>query len=91
MVYGETDDYTYNIIRDPVHIYDLNATALHLPGISHKQLTYRHQGRDYRLTNVHGNFGSDILAQAGMTLASKVAKRSHRARGIQEPHLEYSA
>jgi hypothetical protein len=61
-VYGETDDYSYNIVKDPVHIHDLNATVLHLLGINHKQLTYRHQGRDYRLTDVHGNVVSDILA-----------------------------
>ena len=62
MVYGETDDYSYNIVKDPVHIHDLNATVLHLLGINHKQLTYRHQGRDYRLTDVHGNVIPEILA-----------------------------
>lgn len=61
-VYGETDDYSYNIVKDPVHIHDLNATVLHLLGINHKQLTYRHQGRDYRLTDVHGNVIPEILA-----------------------------
>jgi hypothetical protein len=45
-----------------VHIHDLNATVLHLLGINHKQLTYRHQGRDYRLTDVHGNVIPEILA-----------------------------
>ncbi len=49
-IHGETDDYSYNIVRDPVHIHDLNATILHLLGIDHTQLTYRFQGRDYRLT-----------------------------------------
>ena len=52
---GETDDYCYNIVRDPVHVHDLNATILHLLGIDHEKLTYRHQGRDYRLTDVHGH------------------------------------
>jgi hypothetical protein len=61
-VYGETDDYSYNIVKDPVHIHDLNATVLHLLGINHKQLTYRHQGRDYRLTDVHGNVIPEVLA-----------------------------
>ncbi len=61
-VYGETDDYSYNIVKDPVHIHDLNATVLHLLGINHKQLTYRHQGRDYRLTDVHGSVIPEILA-----------------------------
>ncbi len=53
-VYGETDDFCFNIARDPVHVHDLNATLLHLLGIDHTRLTYRFQGRDYRLTDVHG-------------------------------------
>ena len=60
-VYGETDDFSYNITRDPVHIHDLNATALHLLGIDHTRLTHRHQGRDYRLTDVHGEVVKKIL------------------------------
>ena len=59
---GETDDYCYNIVRDPVHVHDLNATILHLLGIDHEKLTYRHQGRDYRLTDVHGHLVNPILA-----------------------------
>ncbi|MCE9630648.1 MAG: DUF1501 domain-containing protein [Planctomycetia bacterium] len=61
MTYGETDDYSYNIVKDPVHIHDLNATTLHLLGIEHTKLTYRFAGRDYRLTDVHGNVVKDIL------------------------------
>jgi hypothetical protein len=53
-VHGETDDFSYNVVKDPVHIHDLNATALHLLGVDHTRLTYKHQGRDYRLTDVHG-------------------------------------
>jgi Protein of unknown function (DUF1501) len=53
--YGETDDYCYNIVKDPVHIHDLNATILHQMGIEHTRLTFKFQGRDYRLTDVHGN------------------------------------
>lgn len=60
-VFGETDDYCYNILRDPVHIHDLNATALHLLGIDHTRLTFRHQGRDYRLTDVHGEVVRGVL------------------------------
>ena len=60
--YGETDDFSYNIVKDPVHIHDLNATALHLMGIDHTKLTYRFQGRDYRLTDVHGTVVKGILA-----------------------------
>jgi hypothetical protein len=61
-VHGETDDFSYNIVKDPVHIHDLNATALHLLGMDHTKLTYRFQGRDYRLTDVHGKVVRDILA-----------------------------
>jgi uncharacterized protein (DUF1501 family) len=51
---GETDDYSYNIVKDPVHVHDLNATIMHLLGIEHTRLTYRYQGRDFRLTDIHG-------------------------------------
>ena len=61
-VYGETDDYSYNIVRDPVHIHDLQATILHQLGIDHTRLTYRFQGRDFRLTDVHGRVVPEILA-----------------------------
>jgi len=61
MVFGETDDYSYNVVRDPVHIHDLNATILHCLGIEHERFTYRHQGRDYRLTDVHGNVVKAVL------------------------------
>jgi hypothetical protein len=61
-VFGETDDFSYNIVKDPVHIHDLNATALHLLGIDHTRLTYRYQGRDFRLTDVHGHILSKIIS-----------------------------
>ena len=60
-VHGETDDYGYNIARDPVHIHDLNATVLHCLGLDHRRLTFRQQGRDYRLTDVHGNVMQSLL------------------------------
>lgn len=60
--YGETDDFCYNVVRDPVHVHDLNATVLHLLGIDHLRLTFRFQGRDYRLTDVHGEVVKGILA-----------------------------
>jgi hypothetical protein len=60
--YGETDDYCYNIVKDPVHIHDFNATLLHLLGIDHTRLTYRFQGRDFRLTDVHGEVVNGVLA-----------------------------
>jgi hypothetical protein len=52
---GETDDLGFNVVRDAVHVHDLHATILHLLGFDHKRLTYRSQGRDFRLTDVHGN------------------------------------
>jgi arylsulfatase A-like enzyme len=60
--YGKTDDYCYNIIEKPMHVHDLHATLLHLMGIEHERLTYRYQGRDFRLTDVHGHIVRDILA-----------------------------
>ncbi len=60
--FGETDDYCYNITSNAVHVHDLHATLLHLLGIEHERLIFRHQGRDYRLTDVHGNVVPDILA-----------------------------
>jgi hypothetical protein len=62
VVHGETDEFCYNITQDPVHIHDLNATVLHCLGIEHTKLTYRYQGRDFRLTDVHGNVVKALLA-----------------------------
>lgn len=58
---GETDEFGYNIIKDPVHVHDFQATLLHLMGIDHERLTFKHQGRRYRLTDVHGKIIKDIL------------------------------
>jgi hypothetical protein len=60
--YGTTDDFCYNVAENPVHIHDLNATVLQCLGVNHERLTYRFQGRDYRLTDIHGNALKDILA-----------------------------
>jgi hypothetical protein len=60
--HGRTDDFGYNIVEDPVHVHDLQATALHQLGIHHERLTFRFQGRDYRLTDVHGDVIRPILA-----------------------------
>jgi hypothetical protein len=62
MTYGETDDIGYAGIKDRVHIHDLQATILHQMGLDHEELTYFHQGRDFRLTDVHGHVVTDILA-----------------------------
>ena len=62
VTYGETDDYCYNVVRDPVAVHDLNATILDQLGIDHEKLTHRFQGRDYRLTDVHGQPVKGILA-----------------------------
>jgi hypothetical protein len=60
--YGKTDDFCYNVAENPVHIHDLNATIFRLLGIDHTRLTYKFQGRDFRLTDVHGNIVQDIIA-----------------------------
>ncbi len=60
--HGETDEFSYNIVKDPVHIHDLNATLLHIVGLDHERVTFRFQGRDYRLTDVHGKVVHEILA-----------------------------
>jgi hypothetical protein len=62
MSYGQTDDFAWNIAADPVHVHDMQATILHLAGIDHTRLTFRYQGRQYRLTDVHGNIVQPILA-----------------------------
>ena len=62
MVYGETDDFGYNIVKDPVPIHDFHATVLRLLGIDHKKLTFRFQGRDFRLTDIAGNVVEPLLA-----------------------------
>jgi hypothetical protein len=61
ITYGETDDYGYNVAKNPVHVHDLHATILHLFGVDHERLTYRFQGRRYRLTDVFGKVVKDIL------------------------------
>lgn len=61
IVHGATDDFSYNVTEKPVHIHDLNATILHCLGLDHEKLTYRFQGRDFRLTDVHGNVVKEIL------------------------------
>ena len=62
ITYGATDDYCYNITQDPVHVHDLQATLLHCLGIDHTRLTFKYQGRDFRLTDVHGNIVEKTLA-----------------------------
>ncbi len=62
MTYGETDEYSYNIARDPVHVHDFQATLLHLLGIDHQRLTFKYQGRHFRLTDVHGKIVQPILS-----------------------------
>jgi len=62
MVYGETDEFSYNVASNGVHVHDFQATLLRLMGIDHEQLTFKHQGRRYRLTDVHGHVVKDILA-----------------------------
>ncbi len=60
--YGETDDFSYNIVKDPVHVHDFQATLKHLMGIDHERLTYKFQGRRFRLTDVHGKLVKGLLS-----------------------------
>ncbi|MBA3698493.1 MAG: DUF1501 domain-containing protein [Planctomycetes bacterium] len=62
LTYGATDDYCYNITEKPVHVHDLNATIMHLLGVDHERLTFRFQGRDFRLTDIHGEVVKAVLA-----------------------------
>jgi hypothetical protein len=62
MTFGSTDDFGFNTLENPVHIHDLQATILHCLGINHERLTYRFQGRQFRLTDVHGKVVKQILA-----------------------------
>jgi hypothetical protein len=60
--YGMTDDFSYNVAENPVHVHDLHATILHCLGIDHERLTFQYQGRHHRLTDVHGKVVKDLLA-----------------------------
>jgi arylsulfatase A-like enzyme len=62
ITHGQTDDFGFNVVSNPVHVHDLNATILHLLGFDHTKLTYRSQGRDFRLTDVHGKVVQGILS-----------------------------
>ena len=62
ITHGQTDDYCYNVVEGPVHVYDLQATALHCLGIDHKRLTFKYQGRHFRLTDVHGEVVEPLLS-----------------------------
>ncbi len=62
LTYGATDDLGFNVAQNPVHVYDLQATILHLLGLNHEKLTFHYAGRDFRLTDVHGNVNRDLLA-----------------------------
>ena len=59
---GETDELGFHVTQDPIHVHDLQATILHALGLDHKQLTYHYQGRDFRLTDVHGNVMHQLFA-----------------------------
>jgi hypothetical protein len=62
MVHGATDEFGFRAVEKPVHVHDLHAPILALLGFDHERLTYRHAGRDYRLTDVHGNVVRELIA-----------------------------
>ena len=74
MTYGKTDDYSYNIVENPVHVHDFQATIMHLLGIDHERLNYKFQGRRYRLTDVHGKVVKDILVWEDVILKKITVK-----------------
>jgi uncharacterized protein (DUF1501 family) len=61
-IYGSTDEFGFKAAENPVHVHDLHATALHLLGMDHEKLTFRHSGRDFRLTDVHGKVVREVIA-----------------------------
>jgi hypothetical protein len=61
-VHGATVDFGWNITENPVHVHDMQATIMHLCGIDHERLTFRYQGRQFRLTDIHGHVVKDVLA-----------------------------
>jgi len=75
VVWGETDEFSYNITRDPVHVRDFQATILHQLGLDHERLTYRYAGRDFRLTDVHGHVVKAILLTNRFRLALALGER----------------
>ncbi len=62
LTFGKTDDLGYNIVKDPLHIHDLHATILHLLGIDHERLTYKFQGRPFRLTDIGGRVFDELIS-----------------------------
>ena len=62
VAHGATDEFGFRAVEDKVHVHDLHATVLHLLGIDHEKLTYRHAGRDFRLTDVHGRVVKEVIA-----------------------------
>ena len=62
LTYGKTDEFGYHPVENPVHMHDLHATLLYALGLDHERLTYRHAGRDFRLTDVYGKVVHDVLA-----------------------------
>jgi hypothetical protein len=62
LTFGESDELGFNVVKDKVHVHDLHATVLHLLGFDHTKLTYKFQGRNFRLTDVHGNVIKELLA-----------------------------
>ena len=59
--YGTTDDFGYNVTQDPVHVHDFHASLMHLFGVDHEKLIFKHQGRRYRLTDVEGHVVNDLF------------------------------
>ncbi len=87
IVYGETDELGFGVVREEIHVHDLQATILHCLGLDHEKFTFRHQGREFRLTDVHGRVVKEILAWRGATVGDtrRVSRMLPRATSATEP------
>ena len=91
VAYGQTDDFGFNVVENPVHVHDLHATILHLLGLDHERLTFRYQGRDFRLTDVHGKVVREV---AGLTrhreLKREASSAAPRRRDVRSRFISAS-
>ena len=82
MTYGATDEFGWHAVENKVHVHDLHATILHLMGLDHEKLTYRYGGRDYRLTDVHGNVVKPIFSREESGCSFRRARISRKVAPI---------
>ena len=91
MIYGETDDFCYNIVENPVHVHDLHATMLHCLGIDHERLTYSFQGRDFRLTDVTATSFERSWREGASSAAASVTRAAHATKNKRQFAISWLA